>query len=67
MASMEQEPPAVCVDNLDFTYKSTYETKHVLHGLNMTLAPGSRCLLIGANGAGTQLPRFSISIILNCC
>jgi len=49
---MEQEPPAVCVDNLDFTYKSTYETKHVLHGLNMTLAPGSRCLLIGANGAG---------------
>ena len=24
----------------------------MLHGLNMSLAPGSRCLLIGANGAG---------------
>jgi len=44
--------PAVSVNDLSFTYTSTYESKEVLHGLNMSLEPGSRCLLIGANGAG---------------
>lgn len=43
---------AVDVNELDFTYTGTYETKDVLHKCNMSLAPGSRCLLIGANGAG---------------
>ena len=53
-AAMEVEP-AVHIDNLYFNYpsKSTLDKpKTVLHGLNMSLAPGSRCLLIGANGAG---------------
>jgi CCR4-NOT complex subunit CAF16 len=43
---------AVEVKNLDFTYTSTYESKTVLRDCSMTLARGSRCLLIGANGAG---------------
>jgi CCR4-NOT complex subunit CAF16 len=50
--SQQAATPAVKVNNLNFTYTSTYETKQVLNGLNMDLAPGSRCLLIGANGAG---------------
>jgi CCR4-NOT complex subunit CAF16 len=43
-------PLHVNVDNLTFAYPNT--TKPVLKNLNVQLAPGARCLLIGANGSG---------------
>mmetsp|Transcript_7411 Transcript_7411/g.12465 ORF Transcript_7411/g.12465 Transcript_7411/m.12465 type:complete len:324 (+) Transcript_7411:81-1052(+) len=51
--AMEVEEPIplhVNVDNLTFAYPNT--TKPVLKDLNVQLAPGARCLLIGANGSG---------------
>lgn len=51
--AMEQEQAKpelhVNVDNLTFGYPNC---KPVLKNLNVQLAPGARCLLIGANGAG---------------
>jgi ABC-type multidrug transport system fused ATPase/permease subunit len=58
-------PHAIQVENLTFTYQSDNNrtsidsngggigTKYVLKDLNLHLAKGSRCLLIGANGSGT--------------
>ena len=52
---------AIEVKNLTFTYRSSdsgtsimrdYDNNLVLQKLNLTLATGSRCLLIGANGSG---------------
>lgn len=52
---------AIEVENLTFAYQagsngSTLDSHNgpniVLHGLNLSLATGSRCLLIGANGSG---------------
>ena len=40
---------AVVVNSLDFSYPGT---KPLISGFNLTLPPGSRCLLAGANGAG---------------
>lgn len=54
-------PNAIEVKNLTFSYKSSdsgtslardYDNNVVLKSLNLTLATGSRCLLIGANGSG---------------
>ena len=41
--------PAIQVTNLDFGYKRGV---NVLENINMSLARGSRCLLLGDNGAG---------------
>ena len=38
--------------DLHFTYATRDGDRYVLKGLNMNLERGSRCLLIGANGAG---------------
>ena len=56
-------PHAIQVENLTFTYQSDNNrtsidsngvgTKYVIKDLNLHLAKGSRCLLIGANGSGT--------------
>jgi CCR4-NOT complex subunit CAF16 len=52
---------AIDVKNLTFTYRSSdsgttimndYDNNLVLTALNLNLATGSRCLLIGANGSG---------------
>lgn len=48
---------AIEVKNLSFAYNShstlsAVDPKYVLNGLNLNLATGSRCLLIGANGSG---------------
>mmetsp|Transcript_12222 Transcript_12222/g.33914 ORF Transcript_12222/g.33914 Transcript_12222/m.33914 type:complete len:344 (-) Transcript_12222:58-1089(-) len=52
---------AIEVKNLTFSYKSSdsgtslsrdYDNNSVLHSMNLELATGSRCLLIGANGSG---------------
>lgn len=40
----------VSVNNLTFTYPNA--TSPVLNNLDVQLAPGARCLLIGANGSG---------------
>lgn len=49
---MEEEkvPHHVNVDNLTFSYPNS--SRPVLKDLNVQLAPGARCLLIGANGSG---------------
>jgi CCR4-NOT complex subunit CAF16 len=46
----QQIPYHVNVDNLTFSYPNS--SKPVLKDLNVQLAPGARCLLIGANGSG---------------
>ena len=43
---------AIKVTDLHFTYATRDGDRYVLKGLNMNLERGSRCLLIGANGAG---------------
>jgi len=43
-------PPAIEVRDLSFTYPGARAP--VLHRLSFALAPGARCLLLGANGAG---------------
>jgi len=47
-APIDRTKPLVSVGNLTFNYFN----KTVLHGINLELMPGQRCLLIGANGAG---------------
>jgi ABC-type bacteriocin/lantibiotic exporter with double-glycine peptidase domain len=47
--SDEEVPPSIRVKNLTFGYPGCGS---VLKDLDMTLAPGARCLLIGANGSG---------------
>lgn len=44
------DAPAIDVRALDFAYEPAGPL--VLRRLNLTLAPGARCLLVGANGAG---------------
>jgi len=44
-----ESAPAIQVTNLDFGYKRGV---NVLENINMTLPRGSRCLLLGDNGAG---------------
>lgn len=48
---------AIDVVDLDFGYAKLHglDPVPVLQGVNLTLARGSRCLLIGANGAGQSL------------
>lgn len=46
------EPPAVVINNLNFTFTSGTKKRQVLREMNMELTAGSRCLLIGRNGAG---------------
>jgi CCR4-NOT complex subunit CAF16 len=48
-SSAEGSPMHIDVNNLTFAYPGK---EPVLRGLNMQLTNGSRCLLIGANGAG---------------
>ena len=57
----EYGPNAIEVKDLTFGYNTNgtiitddkdKDAKAVLHNLNLTLATGSRCLLIGANGSG---------------
>lgn len=48
-SNVDQSELHVAVNELTFNYPGR-ET--ILKGLNMHLAPGARCLLIGANGAG---------------
>jgi CCR4-NOT complex subunit CAF16 len=52
-------PNAIEVKNLTFGYNTngtiitdSSSDRAVLHNLNLSLATGSRCLLIGANGSG---------------
>lgn len=47
-----------------------YEGQHPLfYDFNLNIPPGSRCLLVGANGSGSEIASFSdfsISFVL-CC
>lgn len=50
-------PPSVFVQHLDFSYpgldgRPIRGQPPLITDMNLSLAPGSRCLLIGANGAG---------------
>ena len=50
---------AVEVNNMCFDYR---QKKNVLKNVSLKLQPGSRCLLVGDNGAGTfSFPPFSLS------
>jgi len=50
MDEQEPAPSSVVIDHLTFRYHGT--DRDVLRDLCMNLAPGARCLLIGANGSG---------------
>lgn len=49
MSALTENKPSIIVNDLTFAYPGT---NSVLNNLNMQLAAGSRCLLIGANGSG---------------
>lgn len=48
------EELAIGVNNLDFAYAQLYgqDPRRVLEGVTLNLPKGSRCLLVGSNGAG---------------
>jgi len=46
--ALETPQNAVLVENLSFDFGAG----PILTNVNLTLPPGSRCLLVGANGAG---------------
>ena len=48
---VKEEEPVIIIDNLTFNYPNK---EPVLRNLNMTLAKGARCLLIGMNGSGVS-------------
>jgi ABC-type bacteriocin/lantibiotic exporter with double-glycine peptidase domain len=49
-ATQPAQGSAVSVERLTFSYPLASEP--TVRGLSLDLPPGSRCLLIGANGAG---------------
>lgn len=58
---------AIQVENLTFAYKNVNapDSAPVLEGVELNLPRGSRCILVGANGAGEQssglLPLVALS------
>jgi ABC-type bacteriocin/lantibiotic exporter with double-glycine peptidase domain len=48
------DAPSVLVENLSFDFGAG----PILTNVNLSLPPGSRCLLVGANGAGKWSPLF---------
>jgi ATPase subunit of ABC transporter with duplicated ATPase domains len=48
------DAPSVLVENLSFDFGAG----PILTNVNLSLPPGSRCLLVGANGAGMLSPLF---------
>ncbi|CAI5520696.1 unnamed protein product [Closterium sp. Naga37s-1] len=57
IAETAQHPPNIEVTNLQFTYPGIDGhpppgAKPLIDGFSLTLHPGDRCLLVGANGAG---------------
>ncbi|WP_028263463.1 ABC transporter ATP-binding protein [Atopobium fossor] len=38
--------------DVSYSYKKAYENANVLHGVNLTVAPGERVCIVGANGSG---------------
>lgn len=47
------QTPSIELIDLNFGYKALDgPEKPVLFGVDLTLPPGSRCILVGANGAG---------------
>jgi len=55
-----EEPQAVSLQELNFAYPGCPPS---LKGVNLDLPKGSRCLLIGANGAGEWM-MISVVIVL---
>jgi hypothetical protein len=58
-SSTECAAPAVAINHLDFTYPACAST---LQDVSLTLPRGSRCLLIGANGAGGRTTIYALSV-----
>lgn len=46
------DDPAIEVEQLTFRFKP--DVPDVLRAVNLQLGPGSRCILVGANGAGAS-------------
>jgi ABC-type multidrug transport system fused ATPase/permease subunit len=61
-------PPAVSVRNLTFRYNTGVGTHEkgpiVLGNLNLEIPRGSRCLVVGGNGAGNN--RFNLTNAFYC-
>jgi len=50
MESKTENEYSIEVDNLNFGYGD----ENILENINLKLKPGSRCLLVGANGIGIK-------------
>lgn len=56
MANQNQESEAVSVTDLAYNFPNAQGS--ALRGMDLHLPRGSRCLLIGANGAGKEFSHF---------
>lgn len=59
---MEEESNGIQVNGMQFSY----DMQHPLFlDFNLSISPGSRCLLVGANGSGTLPISYSMKTLIN--
>lgn len=61
MAAAEEDSPGIRVSGMQFSYEA--QQPPLFLDFNLNVKPGSRCLLVGANGSGNLTILVTVIII----